>query len=95
MEIRTVATENHTMKTTLIIDHQVMRRLKADAARRGATISFLVETALRMYLDRKIVPEENLPPLPVYSGGKFLVDISNRETLLDFMDEDWLSSDRD
>ena len=36
------------MKTTLLIDDQIMRRLKAQAAREGRTLSQLVEAALRL-----------------------------------------------
>lgn len=35
------------MKTTLVIDDQVMTQLKQEAAAKGKTMSELVETALR------------------------------------------------
>jgi hypothetical protein len=78
------------MKTTLIIDDRVMLRLKQEAAQRGCTMSELVETALRLLLEpaRKRRP---LPPLPVYDGGAFLVDVSDRDALYRVMEE---SSDR-
>jgi hypothetical protein len=75
------------MKTTLVIDDQVMAKLKQEAARRGKTISDLVESALRLFL-RPPPRSKELPPLPTFKGGKPLIDISNRERLYDFLDED-------
>ena len=39
------------MKTTLNIDDTVMRRLREEAARRGTTMSALVEAGIRRILD--------------------------------------------
>ena len=77
------------MKTTLVIDDQIMSRLKQEAVRRNTTISQLVEAALRSFL-RKPPREQALPPLPVLHGGKPLVDIADREAL-----EDALADERD
>lgn len=68
------------MKTTLVIDDQVMRRLKQEAARQKKTISELVEAALRMFLKPR-GPAAKLPPLPKFKCGGLLIDISNREEL--------------
>lgn len=68
------------MKTTLNIDPGVMKRLKQEAARRGKTMSEMVEAALRMLLATKD-PVEGLPPLPSFSGGEARVDIADREAL--------------
>jgi hypothetical protein len=75
---------NH-MKTTLNISDVVMRRLKREAARRGKTMSELVEGALRAMLDKKAAPKD-LPPLPRYSCGRELVDIADRDALYDAME---------
>jgi hypothetical protein len=75
------------MKTTLVIDDQVMTRLKEEAARQGTTISALVEAALRAFL-RKPRRSSTLPPLPTFAGGPFLVDVSDREALYDAMEGD-------
>jgi len=75
------------MKTTLNIDDTVMVRLKEEAARRGVTMSWLVESALRTLLDAKPVAKE-LRPLPVFNCGPFLVDISDRRALYDVLNED-------
>ena len=79
------------MKTTLNIEESVMRRLREEAARRGTTMSALVEAGLRRVLAE---PEEaprgqdSLPPLPVGKSGGYLVDISNREELYRVLDDD-------
>ena len=73
------------MKTTLVIDDQIMLRLEQEAARRRQTISELVEAALRQFL-RPPAPAKKLPPLRTFDSGGHLVDISNREQLHDAMD---------
>ena len=68
------------MKTTLNIHAEVMSQLKQEAARRGVTMSQLVEAALRrMLADEQEV--ENLPRLPQYRAGRARVDVSNRDAL--------------
>lgn len=74
------------MKTTLTIDDSVMQRLREHAARTGLTMSELVETALRMLLEPRPGPVE-LPPLPTFPGGGYLVDVNNRDALYDAMDK--------
>ena len=74
------------MKTTLVIDDQVMSKLKQEAVRRGKTISELVESALRLFL-RPPSGAKKLPRLPTFKGGKPLIDISDREKLYDLLDE--------
>lgn len=77
---------NHThgtvihMKTTLVIDDTVMARLRQQAARTNTTISELVETALRMLLEREAEPRK-LPKLPSFRSGGALMDVSNRDAL--------------
>ncbi len=75
------------MKTTLVIDDGVMSRLKQEAARRGITMSELVESALRLLLEERREPRE-LPPLPTYPMGPPLVDIADREALYEAMGDD-------
>jgi len=72
------------MKTTLNISPVVMKNLKAEAARRGRTMSDLVEEALRRLLTRKRTAHE-LAPIPSFNLGTAWVDISNRESLYDIM----------
>jgi hypothetical protein len=75
------------MKTTLEIDEGVMRRLKAEAARQGKTMSELVESALRRFLERPRV-KPTLSPLPTFDSGGHLVDIADRDALYTAMDVD-------
>jgi hypothetical protein len=75
------------MKTTLNIDDAVMRRIKAEAARRRCTMSALVETALRGFLQKR-PPRQVLPPLPTSDfGGPALVDVDDRDALYDAMED--------
>ncbi|HUF08768.1 MAG TPA: ribbon-helix-helix protein, CopG family [Rhodothermales bacterium] len=73
------------MKTTLNISEATWKELKREAARRGETMSELVEAALRLFL-REPEPKKFLPPLPSFNSGGALVDVSNRESLYDAME---------
>jgi plasmid stability protein len=73
------------MKTTLVIDDGVMRRLREEAARRGRTMSELVEAALRRMLEAG-EPPTDLPPLPAWDSGGAVVDIADREALYQAME---------
>ena len=78
------------MKTTLNIDETVMRRLREEAARRGTTMSALVEAGLRRVLaapGSPGAPAGTRPPLPVWKSGGFKVDIANPEELHRILDE--------
>ena len=73
------------MKTTLIIDDEVMARVKQEAARTGRTMSDLVEDALRRLLDSK--PEARARrPLPSFTSGGRLVEVADREALYRVME---------
>jgi len=76
------------MKTTLIIPDPVMRQLRREAARQRTTISALVERALRMLLEEDASARAEAPPLPVFRGGRPLVDVANREALYEAMERD-------
>lgn len=73
------------MKTTLQIDDEVMARLRREAARTGRTMSELVESALRLMLGRKR-DRPSLPTLPSFDSGGALVDVADREALIDAME---------
>ena len=78
-------------KTTLNIDESVMQRLREEAARRGTTMSALVEAGLRRVLAEPEPPSRrhsSLPPLPTWNRGGFRVDIANREELYRILDEE-------
>ena len=78
------------MKTTLNIDEAVMRQLREEAARRGTTMSSLVEAGLRRVLANSGpsagIPD-TLPPLPTWKSGGVRVDIANRDELYRLLDE--------
>ncbi len=74
------------MKTTLVIDDEIMRRLKAEAARRGTTISNLVESALRAMLEDRTDAPPELPPLPSFDLGSSSVDVADRDALFQAME---------
>ncbi|MBW6456588.1 MAG: hypothetical protein K0A98_11960 [Trueperaceae bacterium] len=76
------------MKTTLVIDDTVVRRLRQEAARRGVTMSELVEAGLRRVLDEPTAAQEPLPPLPRWDGGGARVDVADRDALLALLDRD-------
>ncbi len=74
------------MKTTLNIDDAVMIQLKMEAARQQRTMSEMVEVALRRFLDQEVT--RGAPrPLPTFSSGGHLVDISDREALYKVLDD--------
>ena len=73
------------MKTTLMISDPVWRALKKEAAERKKTMSELVETALRAFLEREQDGAYELPPLPTFLAGTPRVDISDRDALHDLM----------
>jgi len=71
------------MKTTLNIPDPLMQQLREEAARRRVTMSSLVEAGLRRILAETEQSEANkeLPPLPSWHGGGFLIDITDREAI--------------
>ena len=77
------------MQTTLDIDPTLMQRARQEAARRGTTVSAVVEAGLWRMLEAKPLNRDApLPPLPTWHGGEFLVDIANRDELCAAMDQD-------
>lgn len=77
------------MKTTLNIDETVMRRLREEAARRGTTMSELVEAGLRRVLQDAATPAASrraLAPLPRWRSGGARVDLADRDALFTLMD---------
>jgi hypothetical protein len=73
------------MKTTLKIDDTVLAELKREAARKGRTMSELVETALRLFL-RSRRKRGKLPVLPSFHSGGTLVDVADRDALYHTME---------
>ena len=71
-------------KTTFVLDHQVVDRLRLEAARTGRTMSEVVEAAIRRLLDDRTLSED-LPDLPTFRSGGYLVDVSDRDALYSTM----------
>ena len=72
------------MKTTLVIDDQVMLRLKQEAAARRVTMSELVEAGLRQVLAQPAGVAEAVQPwpqLPTWDSGGACVDVADRAAL--------------
>jgi len=75
------------MKSTLVIDDTVMVKVKEKAARDRTTISEIVEAALRNYLEPKDSPRD-LQPLPSWNLGQLPVDVSDKDALYEFLEDD-------
>ena len=78
------------MKTTLNIDDAVMRRLRKEAARRGTTMTALVEAGIMRVLEPAppyATERDALPDLPSWNSGGALVDVANRDELYAAMDD--------
>ena len=73
------------MKTTLVIDDTVLKRLRREFARQGQTISELVEAAFRQFLARR-PDRRTLPDLPTFDSGGAFVDGADREALYQVLD---------
>ena len=78
------------MKTTLNIADSVMQRLREEAARRGTTMSTLVEAGLRRLLAEPSQSDARpaKQQLPAWNGGGELVDLSDRDALYRAMEEE-------
>jgi hypothetical protein len=74
------------MKTTINISDKIYHDIKQEAARRGVTMGYLIEAALRSHLQERERKVE-FPALPSYPMGE-LVDIANRDALYDAMERD-------
>lgn len=74
------------MKTTLILPEHLLRQLKRRAARRGETLSAVVEEVIRRGL-REHPPVAEPAPLPLHHMGRPRVDLADRDALYAAMDE--------
>ena len=76
------------MRTTIRIDEQLLKEAKQLAARRGKTLTAVIEDALRASLARQRDPGRNEPVRLVTFPGKGLlpgVDLDDSAALLDLM----------
>ena len=77
------------MRTTIRIDDDLYRRVKAAAARRGQTVGALIEDAIRVALAPSRAPADAVAELPVFGGSGVMpgVDLADPRSLRDVMDE--------
>jgi Ribbon-helix-helix protein, copG family len=74
-------------KTTFVLDDRVVDRLRREAVRSGRTMSEIVEAAIRRLLDDR-TPSKDLPDLPTFRSGGYLVDVSDRDALYSTMERE-------
>lgn len=69
------------MKTTVIVSDPLMVQVKREAAKRGLTMSELIEAALRFFFAQQRRPQASPRPLPKFKSGGHLVNIDDREAV--------------
>jgi hypothetical protein len=78
------------MRTTVRLNDALLRQAKREAAKRGETLTSLIETGLRMVLaeaERKASHHRIELPLSTVGGGfRPGVDLTNNASLLDLME---------
>ncbi|MGH3995546.1 MAG: hypothetical protein ACRDSN_24150 [Pseudonocardiaceae bacterium] len=76
------------MRTTLNLPDGLVAQAKIRAAERGRTLTSLVEEGLRLVLEQQDIPVAP-EPLPAYgqSGGRILVDLTDRDAVWAVLDE--------
>ena len=76
------------MRTTLIIDDALFRRLKTLAAEQGRTLSQVTQEVLQRGLDEsRPTLRRKAVKLPTFAMGTPRVDLADRDRLLDLLDE--------
>jgi hypothetical protein len=79
------------MRTTIRIDDDLYRAVKARAARSGRPVGAVIEDAVRQWLhSSRERAESELDPLPTYGGSGTLpgVDLADGAALRDVMEGD-------
>ena len=79
------------MRTTVRLDEGLLRQVKAEAARRGETVTALIERGLRLLLSASQRPSKrNRVKLPVSratGGTRPGIDLDDSATIQDFLDD--------
>jgi len=77
------------MRTTIRLDDDLYREVKAQAALEGLTVGEVIEDALRLCRQRRHA-DTSFEPLPVYGGSGLMpgVDLGDMAALRDLMDAD-------
>lgn len=74
------------MRTTLIIDDALFRRLKKLAAEQNRTLSEVTQEVLRCGLAPQRSRAREAATLPAYSMGPPLVNVADRDQLYEVLD---------
>ena len=76
------------MRTTVRLPDNLLLDLKREAARRGGTVTALLEQGARLVLEKEQVPARKRVEVPSFDGGDILpgVNIDSNAELLDIMD---------
>jgi hypothetical protein len=76
------------MRTTLIIDDALFRRLKTLAAEQGRTLSQVTQEVLQRGLDEpRPTVRRKAVKLPSFRMGTPRVDVADRDRLFDLLDD--------
>lgn len=76
-------------RTTIIFDLELEKRLKRKARQEGKTVTELIQAFIREGLNRNhLVPRKRKIKLPSFDMGLPMVDITDRDTLWDILDNE-------
>ena len=78
------------LRTTVRLKDALLQQAKREAARRGETLTSLIEQGLRLVLVKTRPPRRSRVKLPVWRGaGSILpgVDLNDSAALLDIMED--------
>jgi len=75
-------------RTSLVLDQELYREVKAEAANSGQTVSSVLEAALRFYLELPSIREEDPGLVQLSTGGglKPGIDLYNKEQIAALLD---------
>lgn len=76
------------MRTTIRIDDELYRRVKAEAASTGRTVGELIEDGARLVLARRVEEAGKDRPLPTFGGSGLQpgVELDHNRGLLDHLE---------
>jgi hypothetical protein len=77
------------MRTTLVIDDDLIRELKRRAAEENRTLSDVTQETLRVGLARTRAPRRSRRvKLPTFAMGEPKVDVADRDQLFEILDRE-------
>ncbi len=77
-------------RTSLVLDQELYREVKALAANSGRTVSSILEAALRVYLEMLVTRPEDpgLVQLPSAGGLRPGIDLGNKEQIAELLESE-------